>query len=223
KSGSETVKGYVFTPHSQPVKGKLPAIIVVHEWWGLVPWVSEQAQKFADQGYLTLAIDLYRGQSATTPDRAHELMRAVPEDRSARDLKAAFDYLKTRDDVDTSRIGTIGWCMGGGYALKLAELEPTLRAAVINYGAITSDADTLKPIGASVLGIFGGKDEGIRPDDVRAFEKAMKAQGTNVEIFIYDDAGHGFENPNNKRGYNQKDAEEAYRHQTEFFARTLKP
>jgi len=221
KSGEDTVTGYLFTPHSQPASGKLPAIIVIHEWYGVVPWVKQQAQKFADQGYVTLAIDLYRGESADTPDTAHELMRALPEDRSARDLRAAFSYLKSRKDVDSARIGSIGWCMGGGYSLKLAELEPNLRAASVNYGAVTSDAATLQPIHASILGIFGGQDRGIKPDDVHAFESKMKSLNKDVQIHIYDDAGHAFQNSNSPN-YKPKDADESFQHQTDFFAAKLK-
>src|SRR5947209_20300286 len=89
KSGEDTVTGYLFTPHSQPASGKLPAIIVIHEWYGVVPWVKQQAQKFADQGYITLAIDLYRGESADTPDKAHELIHALPDARTYGDHRAA--------------------------------------------------------------------------------------------------------------------------------------
>lgn len=222
KSGDETVTGYIFTPKSAAVKGKLPAIVVIHEWWGLAPWVKEQAQKFADQGYVTLAIDLYRGRVAATPDEAHELMRAVPNDRAVRDLKSAVAYLKTRKDVDAARLGAIGWCMGGGYALNLAEAEPDLKAVVVNYGAVTTDTATLQPIGAAILGLFGGQDRGIKPDDVNAFAAKMKQLGKDVEVKIYPDTGHAFENPGNKTGYNQADAEDAYKRQTEFFAEKLK-
>src|SRR5947209_395344 len=93
KSGDETVQGVLYTPANSKAGAKLPAIVVIHEWWGLNDWVKEEAGKLADQGYVTLAIDLYRGKVATTPDEAHELMRGLPDDRSLRDLKAAFDYL----------------------------------------------------------------------------------------------------------------------------------
>src|SRR5439155_25655710 len=105
KSGDETVQGVLYTPANAKPGAKLPAVIVIHEWWGLNDWVKEEAGKLADQGYVTLAIDLYRGKVATTPDEAHELMRGLPDDRSLRDLKAAFDYLAARKDGDTKRIG----------------------------------------------------------------------------------------------------------------------
>jgi carboxymethylenebutenolidase len=124
KSGDESVKGIVYTPEG---KGPFPALIVIHEWWGLNDWVKEQASKLADQGYVTLALDLYRGKVASSPDEAHQLMRGVPEDRSKRDLAAAFDYLESLSNVKKSKIGAIGWCMGGGYSLDVALQEPTAR------------------------------------------------------------------------------------------------
>src|SRR3954471_6773557 len=91
KSGDENVNGLLFEPSG---KGPFPAIVVIHEWWGLNDWVKEQASKFSDEGYVTLAIDLYRGKVATTPEEAHEIMRGVPEDRAVRDLLAATSYLR---------------------------------------------------------------------------------------------------------------------------------
>ena len=174
KSGDETVQGVLYTPAG---KGPFPALVVIHEWWGLNDWVKEQAAKLSDEGYVTLAVDLYRGKVATTPDEAHEIMRGVPEDRAARDLHAAFEFLKSQSDVKKDRIGSIGWCMGGGYSLDVALQEPTLAAAVINYGHLAADADSIKKINASVLGIFGGQDRGIPVDDVKKFEKALQTAG----------------------------------------------
>ena len=100
-----------------------------------------------------------------------------------------------------ARVGDIGWCMGGGYALNLALNDPKLKAAVINYGHLATDPANLAKINAAVLGNFGGLDKGIPPESVKAFEAALKKDGKTVDIKIYDDAGHAFENPNNKEGY----------------------
>ncbi len=219
KSGDETVSGVLYLPSG---KGPFPALVVIHEWWGLVPWVKEQASKLADQGYAALAIDLYRGKVATTPEEAHELMRGVPEDRAARDLEAAFNYLASRKEVDPKRIGDIGWCMGGGYALNLAIAEPRLAAAVINYGHLATDPANLKRIDAPVLGIFGAQDRGIPPADVRKFEEQMKTLGKQVDVVIYPDAGHAFENPENKAGYRAADAADAWGRTVRFLESRLK-
>src|SRR6202140_1090349 len=117
KSGDETLQGILYPPAG---KGPFPAIIVIHEYWGLNDWVKEQASKLSDQGYEALAIDLYRGKVATTPDMAHELMRGVPEDRAKRDLHAAFEFLQSQATVKKDGIASIGWGMGGGFSLDMA-------------------------------------------------------------------------------------------------------
>ena len=219
KSGDETVNAILYTPQG---KGPFPALVVIHEWWGLNDWVKEQASKLADQGYVTLAIDLYRGKVATTPDEAHEIMRGVPSDRANRDLLAASSFLRSQKNVNPDKIGDIGWCMGGGYALDLAIADPKLKAAVINYGHLASDQATLQKINAAILGIFGGQDKGIPPADVKKFEADLKSLGKPVEIKIFPDAGHAFENPNNKQGYRADDAKQAWELTTAFLAKYLK-
>ena len=219
KSGDETVQGILYTPAG---KGPFPALIVIHEWWGLNDWVKGQASKLSDQGYVTLAVDLYRGKVATTPEMAHEIMRGVPEDRAKRDLHAAFEYLAWQLNVKKDRIGAIGWCMGGGYALDVALQEPTLAADVINYGHLATDTDALKKIHAPILGLFGAQDHGIPPEDVKKFGATLDGMGKKAEIKIYPDAGHAFENPNNKDGYRPEDAADAWKLTTDFLAKNLK-
>ncbi|MGE5110051.1 MAG: dienelactone hydrolase family protein [Acidobacteriaceae bacterium] len=219
KSGNETVNAVLYTPDGN---GPFPALIVIHEWWGLNDWVKEQAQKLAENGYETLAIDLYRGKVATTPEEAHEIMRGVPEDRANRDLLAAYDYLAAQANVNKNKIGAIGWCMGGGYALDLALAQPKLAVTVINYGHLATDDAQLKKIDAKILGIFGEQDRGIPPDSVKAFEQQLKKLGKSVETKIYPDAGHAFENPNNKSGYRADDAQDAWKLTLDFLNKNLK-
>jgi carboxymethylenebutenolidase len=215
KSGGETVQGMLYPP---PGKGPFPAIIVIHEYWGLNEWVKEQASKLSDQGYGALAVDLYRGKAADNPELAHELMRGLPEDRARRDLHAAFEFLQTQPNVKKGHIDSIGWCMGGGYSLDVALQELTLAADVIHYGHLATDPEALRKINAAILGIFGGKDQGIPPESVKKFEATLKQLGKRAEIKIYPDAGHGFENPNNKAGYRP----DAWKRTITFLADTLK-
>jgi carboxymethylenebutenolidase len=219
KSGDETVQGVLYVPAG---KGPFPALVVIHEWWGFNDWVKDQASKLADQGYVALAVDLYRGKVAKTPDEAHEIMRGVPEDRAKRDLHAAVEFLKSQSSVKKDRIGSIGWCMGGGYSLDVALQEPDLAATVINYGHLATDLEALKKINAPILGLFGAQDRGISPDDVHKFEASMKQLGKKIDITIYPDAGHGFQNENNKDGYRAEDAADARKRTEEFLATTLK-
>ncbi|HEU5335090.1 MAG TPA: dienelactone hydrolase family protein [Terriglobales bacterium] len=219
KSGDEVVHAVLYTPRG---KGPFPALVVIHEWWGLVPWVKEQAAKLADQGYVTLAVDLYRGKATESPEVAHELMRGLPEDRANRDLLAAVAYLKSRKNVKADKIGSIGWCMGGGYSLELAIADPSLAADVINYGHLATDPARIGEIHAPILGLFGAQDQGIPPADVRKFEQDLRQMGKKIEVVIYPDAGHAFENPNNQAGYRPNDAADAWQRTVEFLASTLK-
>jgi carboxymethylenebutenolidase len=218
KSGDETVSGYLALPTGG---GKHPAIILIHEWWGLNDWVKDQTKQFAADGYVALAVDLYRGKVGTTPDEAHILMRGLPDDRGLRDLEAAFAYLVSRPDVEANKIGSIGWCMGGGWSIKLAEDQPKLAAFVVNYGPLPTDSAIIARIKAPMLGNFGADDKGIPPESVRAFEAAMKTDGKHADIKIYDGAGHAFQNPNNKEGYRKEATEDADKRINSFFHKEL--
>jgi carboxymethylenebutenolidase len=219
KSGDETVHGVLYTPRG---KGPFPALVVIHEYWGLVPWVKEQAAKLSDQGYVTLAVDLYRGKATDSPEVAHELMRGLPQDRANRDLLAAVQYLKSLKNVNPAKIGSIGWCMGGGYSVDLAIADPTLAADIINYGHLATDPARLRQIHAPILGLFGAQDKGIPPADVRKFEADLKQMGKTIDVTIYPDAGHAFQNPGNKTGYRSADTADAWNRTLEFLAANLK-
>ena len=219
RSGDETVSAYLTAPDSG---GRHPALVVIHEWWGLNDWVKEQTQKLTDQGYVALAVDLYRGRVAYDPNLAHELSRGLPQDQAIRDLKAAFDYLASRPDVTKDKIGSVGWCMGGGLSLLLAVNESKLAACVVNYGSMPTDKEKIQQIQAPVLGNFGAEDRGIPPSAVEAFEDAMKAAHKSIDVKIYDGAGHAFENPNNKLGYREAAANDAWTRTLAFLNRTLK-
>jgi carboxymethylenebutenolidase len=219
RSGDETVSSYLALPDGS---GKHPAILVIHEWWGLNDWVKEQAQRFAAQGYVALAVDLYRGQVATTPDDAHILMRGLPDDRGLRDLEAAFAYLSSRPDVDSNKIGPIPSRPRGARAVKFAEDQPKLAAFVVNYGSLPTDPAIVAKIQAPMLGNFGAEDKGIPPEAVHAFEAKMKAAGKSADIKIYEGAGHAFQNPNNTQGYRKEATEDADKRIDAFFHKELR-
>ena len=211
--------GFLATPTTA---GKHPALLVIQEWWGVDDWIRQQTERFAKQGYVALAVDLYRGKVATTQEQAHELMRGLPHDRALADLAAGFKYLASRSDVDPNRIGVIGWCMGGGYALDFTVAEPRLAASVINYGHLMVDPKTIASIKPPILGNFGANDMGIPPADVKAFDAALKKAGKSSDIKIYEGAGHAFMNPNNTAGYVKAAADDAWARIDSFLGKTLK-
>jgi carboxymethylenebutenolidase len=201
--------------------GKHAALLVIQEWWGMNDWIKQDVARFASQGYVALAVDLYRGKSTSDPDEAHELMRGLPEDRAMGDMKAGFDLLASRPDVDPQRIGIVGWCMGGGYALAFAVAEPRLLAAAINYGKLVTDPAKVDAIHAAILGNFAGLDRGIEPKDVQVFADTLKKDHKDADIKVYDGAKHAFMNPNNKDGYNDAAAKNAWARIDGWFSQKL--
>jgi carboxymethylenebutenolidase len=196
-----------------------PGIVLIHEWWGLNDWVKKQADRFAEQGYVALAPDLYHGEVATDADHAHELMRGLSDERAVADMKAAFAHLAADKQVKGKRIGVIGWCMGGGFALKLAIAEPKLACTVVCYGKPVTDVEQLKRIKGPLLGIWGETDRGI---EVEPFKKALEAAGVKATHHVHPGAGHAFLNENNKRGYNKEQAAKAWKEIDGFLSKTLK-
>jgi carboxymethylenebutenolidase len=216
-SGSETASGYLSTPEGA---GKHAAIVVIQEWFGVNEFVKAKADHFAKEGYVALAPDLYRGKVATDADTAHQLMRGLPEDRAMRDLKGAVAFLRSRPDVDPKRVGSVGWCMGGGYSLSLALADRTLAGAVIYYGRLVTDDGAIRSLEVPLLGNFGGQDKGISPESVREFEKKAKAAGKDVDFKIYPESGHGFASFD--ASSHPQDAKDADARTEKFFEKRLK-
>ena len=220
KSGDEQASGLLVTPEGQ---GPFAATIVIQEWWGLNDWIKEQARALAREGYVALAVDLYRGKVATKQEDAHQLMMGTPPDRALRDLQTGFAYLQAHPAVKKDRIGSIGWCMGGRYTLQLATVEPKLAAAVAYYGAPPTDPAAIAAIQAPVLGSFGAEDKGPTPEQALAFEAAMKKAGKTVDVKVYPGAGHAFANVDNPwGGYRREAAEDAGARTKAFLAKHLK-
>jgi carboxymethylenebutenolidase len=219
-SGDQQASGLLVTPEG---KGPFPALVVIQEWWGLNDWVKDQARALAREGYVALAVDLYRGKVATRQEEAHQLMMGTPPDRALRDLQSGFAYLQAHAGVRKDRVGVIGWCMGGRYALELATVEPKLAATVAYYGAPPTDPAKIAAIQSPVLGSFGAEDKGPTPDQALAFEAAMKKAGKTVDVKVYPGAGHAFANVDNPwGGYRKEAAEDAWARATAFLAKHLK-
>jgi carboxymethylenebutenolidase len=220
KSGADTTSGLLVTPEGS---GPFPAVLVIHEWWGLDDWVKDQARALAKEGYAALAVDLYRGKVTDKQEEAHQLMMGLSPDRALRDLKAAVAHLQARPGVRKDRIGVIGWCMGGKYAIELATQEPAVKAVVAYYGAPPTDQAAIARIKAPVLGNYGAEDKGPSSDQVKAFEAAMKKAGKMVDVKIYAGAGHAFANPNNPwKGYRAEAARDAWARAVAFFGKHIK-
>jgi carboxymethylenebutenolidase len=212
------VRAYLSVPAG--AKPPLPGVIVIHEWWGLNEHIMHWTDRLAEDGYAALAVDLYGGKVARTPDEAMAAMKAVDEAAALKVVRAAHRFLETDPRVQAPRTASIGWCFGGAWSLQLALNEPALDAAVIYYGRLVTDPKKLEAIRAPLLGVFGNKDEGIPPKAVDEFDRALHDAGVVHTILRYD-AQHAFANPSGAR-YDQKAAEEAWRHVRGFLAARLK-
>ena len=188
----------------------LPAIIMIHEWWGLNDNVRAMAERLAGEGYIVLAIDLFRGQTATDPEAARLLMLRAVENPELASSNIEQAYTFVNDSAGAPRVASLGWCFGGGWSLNAAMLLPEkLDATVIYYGRVTDDVDKLLPISAPILGFFGDKDRGISIKSVRDFEDALKRLRKSHEIHVYSGARHAFANPSGN-AYNAEYADDAW-------------
>lgn len=203
----ENASGYLVYPSSASPNNasvtpeKLPAIIMIHENRGLNDNIKSTADILAKQGYVVLAVDLFQGQVTDNPDRARELSSAVRNNPSVavENMKSAVSYLSSLQNVNASRIASIGWCFGGGQSLQLAlnSEDHPLAATIIYYGQVVNDTSELSKIKWPVLGIFGDQDQAISVDSVEAFERGLNETGVTNEIYMYPGVGHAFANPSN--------------------------
>ena len=210
----ELVYGYFSAPAD--MFEPLPAIIMIHEWWGLNDNIRAMADRLAGEGYIVFAVDLFRGKIASTPGEARVLMmEAVENPEPLREnIRAAFDFVS--NTASAPRIGSLGWCFGGGWSLNTAQLFPEgLDAAVIYYGQVTADEELLRPIGAPILGLFAADDAGIKVASVEAFRDSLERLRKNYEVHIYPGVGHAFANPSG-RNYDAATADDAWRRTLEF-------
>ena len=207
---------------SLPKKGKapFPAIVVIHEWWGLNVHIKYWADRLAADGYAALAVDLYGGKVATTRADAMKYMRAVDAAAAKAVLQEAHAFLAKDKRVQAKKRGCMGWCFGGGWSLQQALQSKDLDAAVIYYGRLVTDVKQLEAIRARVVGVFGNLDRGIPPKVVTEFEAALKKAKVEHEILRYD-AQHAFANPSSAR-YDEKSADDAWKKVRAFFSKTLK-
>jgi len=198
-----------------------PAIIVIHEWWGLNDGVRAMADRLAGLGYIVLAVDLYGSETAAGPEQARQLMMNVVEnpDRATENIRQAYEFLE--GVAGAPRIASLGWCFGGGWSLNTALLFPDeLDAAVIYYGQVTDNEAKLELLNMPILGHFAAEDTGIPVESVQRFEKALKNLGKNYDIEIYPNVGHAFANPTG-RNYDAETAEKAWERTVAFLDRHL--
>ncbi len=212
-SNGSTTPGYVALPAS----GSGAALIVLQEWWGLVDHIKDVADRFADEGFVALAPDLYHGESTSSPDDAGRLMMALDIDRAARDVSGAVQYLLGLGAVAPKKVGTVGFCMGGQLALAAACQSSEVAACVDFYGVhpnITLDFSGLR---APVLGLFAENDAFVSPEVAGKLEHDLNEAGATTDFHIYPGVDHAFFNDTRPDVHDAAAASDAWRRSVEFF------
>jgi carboxymethylenebutenolidase len=220
EGATNNLVGYLAMP--QDAAEPLPGIIVIHEWWGLNDNIKAMTRRLAGEGYVALAVDLYGGRTAETPDAAQALMSellAAP-DAARANLSQAYNYLEKY--AFAPRIASIGWCLGGGWSLQTALLFPdTLDAMVMYYGQVLTDRNRLAALDMPILGFFGAEDASIPVREVQEFRSTLADLRKTAEVLIVPRADHAFANPSGGN-YNEQAANEAWATTLAFLARHLK-
>jgi carboxymethylenebutenolidase len=224
----DNTTGYLVYPelanNTQQQQELMPAVIIIHEWWGLNEHIKNQADILAKEGYVVLAVDLYRGEVATDFNRAMELASSVRNNSASAidNLQSAVNYIKSLEMVDGNRIASLGWCFGGDWSLQLAlnSSENPLAATVLYYGRPVTDVASLSSISWPILGIFGDQDQAIPVDSVKQFASALNASGITNEIYLYEGVGHAFANPSGDT-YAPKETADAWQKTMAFLRQYL--
>ncbi|OGZ45521.1 MAG: hypothetical protein A3C84_04265 [Candidatus Ryanbacteria bacterium RIFCSPHIGHO2_02_FULL_48_12] len=218
----KTITGYLATPHGT---GPHPAIILIHEWWGLNDDIKDLAQRYADAGYVALTVDLYNGQNTTDPAVAQKFAGEVrgSTEEAFNNLRGAVEYLRARPDVDGDRLASVGWCFGGGWSYQMAVGNLGTKASVMYYGQFDPHDDFVH-MRSAILGHFGEKDASIKVDNVREFQAQLKTASGAHEVYVYPNVGHGFANARGGTNvaYSAEAADQAWERTMIFLTETLK-
>jgi carboxymethylenebutenolidase len=216
-SNGGTTEGYL----AVPVSGAGAGVVVIQEWWGLVPHIKNVCERFAAEGFVALAPDLYHGRSTTSPDEAGKLMMALDIERAEKDLRGAIEYLLAHESVRGARVGTIGFCMGGALSLYAASKNEQVGACVVFYGGHPKVEPDLERMRAPLLGLYAERDDFATPAGARALEAKLTALGKSAEIHVYEDADHAFFNDERPEVYNATAAADAWQRTIRFLREHL--
>lgn len=218
-SNGHTCEGWFARPGGD---GPFPAVVVIQEWWGLVPHIQDVAERFAKEGFLALAPDLYHGKTTTSPDQAGRLLMELDVDRADRDIAGAGDFLLSRREVRGSKFGVVGFCMGGALAQYAATKNPKVGAAASFYGGFKKVALAWEKLSGPILLIYGELDQGVPASDAKPLEERLKKLGKTVETVVYPGAPHAFFNDARPEVYRKEAAQDAWKRTVGLFRRSLK-
>jgi len=216
-----TDNGYLALPKADRGQRTGPGVIVIQEWWGLVDHIKDVCERFADEGFVALAPDLYHGKTTKSPDEAGKMMMALRIDEAEKDISGAIQYLLQHDAVSSKKAGIVGFCMGGALALYTATKNANVGACAVFYGGHPNVRPDLPNLQSPVLGIYGERDKSVPPAAVHKLEQQLKSFGKQVDVIIYPNADHGFFNDTRPTVYNPDAAADSWRRTIDFFRKHL--
>lgn len=216
-SNGHTCEGYLALPKS----GKGPAVVVIQEWWGLVPHIEDLVERFAAEGFLAIAPDLYHGQTTTSPDEAGKMLMELNGPQAQKEIAGAASYLLARPECTSAKYGVVGFCMGGALAQYAATQDANVGAAVSFYGGFKKLDMQWENLNAPILLIYGENDKGVPADTGRQLHEKLLAMGKRAEMVVYPNADHAFFNDARPQVYNAEAAKDAWTRTLAFFRKHL--
>jgi carboxymethylenebutenolidase len=202
--------------------GNGPAVVVIQEWWGLVPHIEDLVDRFAGAGFAAIAPDLYHGQTTKSPDQATKLLMELDVERAGKEISGAGAYLLQRPECTSSKYGVVGFCMGGALAQYAATIDPEhVAAAVSFYGGFKKAPTQWETLAAPLLLINGENDKGVPAEQGRALAEKLRGMGKDVDLVIEPNADHAFFNDSRPEVYNEDAAADAWRRTLDLFRRSL--
>jgi carboxymethylenebutenolidase len=217
-ANGHTCQGYFAAPAS----GSGPAVVVIQEWWGLVSHIEDLVDRFAREGFVAIAPDLYHGKTTRSPDEAGKLLMELDAERAGREIAGAGEYLLSRPECSSKTYGVIGFCMGGALAQYAAVKEAKAGAGVSFYGGFKKVALDWDQLRVPLMLIYGGKDQGVPAEQGRALAQQLQDKGKNVELHVYPDADHAFFNDTRPEVYNADASADAWQRTLAFLRANVK-
>ena len=217
-SDGHTCEGYL----AKPAFGKGPAVVVIQEWWGLVPHIMDICDRFAKEGFVAVAPDLYHGKTTKAPDQAGRLLMELDVMRANAEIAGAADYVLSRPECSSKTFGVVGFCMGGALAQYAATSNAKVGAAVSFYGGFKKVPLAWEKLNAPILLIYGELDDGVPASEAAPLEKKLKELGKTVDTEIYRKAAHAFFNDTRPEVYSEECARDAWKRTVDLFRANVK-
>jgi carboxymethylenebutenolidase len=212
-SNGSMAPGYLAVPTS----GSGVPVVVLQEWWGVEEHIRDVCDRFAAEGFVALAPDLFRGETTDQPDEAEQKMMAMSMDQATRDMRGAVDFISDHEAARGKGVGSVGFCLGGALSVWTASLNPKVKAAVVYYYVMPHGKPDFAKVRAPVLGHFGTGDDFVPVSHAQSLEKEMRDAGVDAHFEYYDGKGHAFFNDTNRLGtYDEQAAQQSWQKTLDF-------